>query len=292
MEKISILIPVYNGEKTIEKCLNSVLNQTYKNIQIIVIDDGSCDRTRDILKKYDNVKVFYNKKNMGTGYTKEKLIKKCKTKYFMFVDSDDILEENAVLLLYNKAVMENADIVMGRIIDGFDKEYIYNDDNKYDLIFDNIDDYVFLQNKLFRKKIFQNIKFPNVSFAEDEYVIHKIINNAHKIVIIPNKTYNYTKNQNGLHTKYRDYYINSIEAFTDRYLLLKDTKYKKKAYQMLKNIIIYYYKVFYRGKNKVEISKIHKLFRKNLKMRYIRFRDLFFLFFPKLYCLIRNNIGE
>ena len=112
MPKISILIPVYNGEKYIKKCLDSAISQTYKNIDIIVIDDGCTDNTVNIVKQYKNIKIYHNSKNMGIGFSRNLAIQKCETDLFIFLDSDDTLEKNCIELLYNKMISTNADIVM------------------------------------------------------------------------------------------------------------------------------------------------------------------------------------
>lgn len=96
---VSIIIPVYNSEKYIGRCLDSVLNQTYKNIDIIVINDGSTDNSQEIIddyqKKYSNI-IAIEQKNMGVSKTRNKAIKMAKTKYIMFIDNDDFIDKEYV----------------------------------------------------------------------------------------------------------------------------------------------------------------------------------------------------
>lgn len=106
-EKVSIIIPVYNGEKYIESCISSILGQTYKNIELVIINDGSTDNTKNILNKYktDNrIKIFSND-NHGVSFSRNYGIKKSTGEYLMFVDCDDILVENAISELIN--IMQN-----------------------------------------------------------------------------------------------------------------------------------------------------------------------------------------
>lgn len=96
---VSIIIPVYNSEKYIGRCLDSVLNQTYKNIDIIVINDGSTDHSQEIIddykKKYSNI-IAIEQENMGVSKTRNKAIKMAKTKYIMFIDNDDFIDKEYV----------------------------------------------------------------------------------------------------------------------------------------------------------------------------------------------------
>ena len=192
MEKISVIIPVYNREKFIKKCLDSVISQTYTNIEIMVIDDGCTDNTINIVKQYKNVKLYHNPKNLGLGYSRNRAIKECNANLFLFLDSDDTLEKNCIELLYNKMISTNADIVMGSYDEDLKEEIILDNTNKFDPLLDySIHFFVTACNKLYKKELFNNFEYPKIPFAEDEAAIHLILNNTNKMVIIPNKTYNY-----------------------------------------------------------------------------------------------------
>ncbi len=113
MADISIIIPSYNAEKYINKCLDSVINQTKKELEIIVVNDGSTDHTEKIIKEYkDNRIKYYKNSNQGIGKTRNFGILKSTGKYIMFLDSDDYLEKNACELLYEKAEKDKLDIVI------------------------------------------------------------------------------------------------------------------------------------------------------------------------------------
>ena len=97
--KISIIIPIYNGEKFIKKCLNSILNQTYKNWEVIIVNDGSTDNTELILKEYcekDSRILSFNKKNSGVSDSRNIGIEKAVGDYITFVDCDDWIEEDTL----------------------------------------------------------------------------------------------------------------------------------------------------------------------------------------------------
>ena len=110
---ISIIVPVYNAEKYISKCLSSLINQTKKEIEIIIINDGSIDNSEKIIKEYKDKRIKYIKNtNQGIGTTRNQGIKEATGKYLMFIDSDDYIENNACELLYNKAEKDNLDMVV------------------------------------------------------------------------------------------------------------------------------------------------------------------------------------
>ena len=112
MTKLSIIVPVYNTSKYLEKCLDSLTNQSLKDIEIIVINDGSTDNSKDIINKYLGKIVFIDKKNEGIGKTRNLGIKKAKGKYVMFIDSDDYITPFCAERMYERAVQDNLDIVI------------------------------------------------------------------------------------------------------------------------------------------------------------------------------------
>lgn len=115
MERIDILIATYNGEKYLKEQLESILNQTYKNIRIVIVDDKSTDSTTSIIHEYmkkDNRIVFFeNEINIGSNKTFEYLLTKVESDYFMFSDQDDYWKKDKVELSYNKLINDNADLV-------------------------------------------------------------------------------------------------------------------------------------------------------------------------------------
>jgi glycosyltransferase involved in cell wall biosynthesis len=117
--KISVIIPCYNVENYLAECLDSVLNQTFKDYEIICVEDCSSDKTTDILKKYakkhKNLHVFYNETNQGMAISRNIGINKANGKYILFIDSDDSVSKNCIDVLYKKIIKDNCDIVMGAV---------------------------------------------------------------------------------------------------------------------------------------------------------------------------------
>ena len=113
MKDISIIVPIYNAERYINKCLNSIVKQTKKELEIILINDGSTDNTEKIIKTYKDKRIKYFKNdNHGIGYSRNFGIEKATSKYIMFLDSDDYLKINACEELFKKAEKDNLDIVI------------------------------------------------------------------------------------------------------------------------------------------------------------------------------------
>lgn len=113
---ISIIIPAYNAASYIEDCINSVISQTKKELEIIIINDGSTDNTLKIVKKYKDKRIkLFTTKNNGIGKTRNMGLKKAQGKYIFFLDSDDYIAKDAMENLYKKAIDEKADIVVGNM---------------------------------------------------------------------------------------------------------------------------------------------------------------------------------
>lgn len=113
MTDISIIVPAYNAEKYIEKCLKSLINQTKEELEFIIVNDGSTDSTEDLVKKYKDKRIRYFKnKNQGIGKTRNFGIDQAKGEYILFLDSDDYIEKTCCEEMYNKAKNEDLDIVI------------------------------------------------------------------------------------------------------------------------------------------------------------------------------------
>ena len=112
MQKITIIVPVYNCEKTIEKCIDSILKQTYKNFELIVINDGSVDKTLEILQRYNDSRIkIINQLNKGTGFARNIGLKNATGEYICFIDGDDYIKPNFLYCSYELIRKHNANIV-------------------------------------------------------------------------------------------------------------------------------------------------------------------------------------
>ena len=113
MAKVSLVVPIYNSSKYLNKCIDSLVNQTLKDIEIILINDGSTDKSEKIIKEYNDKRIKYiSKKNEGIGKTRNRGIKEATGEYIAFVDSDDYLNEHFCEYMYKKAHADKCDLVI------------------------------------------------------------------------------------------------------------------------------------------------------------------------------------
>lgn len=258
---ISIIIPCYNAEKTIKRCLESVISQTYKNIEIVIINDGSIDKTDSIIKKYinDNRIKYYNRSNHGIGKTRNFGIKEATGEYITFLDSDDYLPNDAIDNLYKLAQKNKLDLVVSDYyVDNKNiksekiKSFpITNVKNNPNLIFDiNLAPW----NKLYKKELIENIKFEeNLKYEDAPFVIESIIK-AKRIGKLDKETYYYVVNPNS-ETTIRDERIFDIFKILDIIgRLVENKKELTEVYKTLCIRIICNYNIQQRYQKKIKTA--------------------------------------
>lgn len=225
---ISVIVPVYNVQAYLTNCINSILNQSYKNIEIILVDDGSTDESSSIcdsyVKKDNRIKVIH-KENGGLSDARNIGIKSAKGKYITFVDSDDYLDENYVKALYILITKNNSDIACSgmkrtdslndKIVNKNEKINIYNSIHaiKEILYQRNIDNSA--PSKLFKKNLFENILFPVGYAFEDLDTMYKLFLQANKIVSTTNNYYLYYQRQGSILHTVKDKTINDLLTIID-----------------------------------------------------------------------------
>ena len=198
-EKITVVVPCYNVENYLERCVESLLKQVYKDIEIVLVDDCSTDSTRDIIKKYvkkhDNIRAIYNKQNRRQGYCRNVAIKTATTKYIAFIDSDDWAEPNFLQDLYDALASGDADLSVCDIYIKHDnpaadvRVRMYDPEpNRYGLI--NTGFAASSSNKLFKTELFKKHMYPGDIINEDIPVILDILYN-YRAVYTDKTYYNY-----------------------------------------------------------------------------------------------------
>lgn len=202
--KISIIVPIYNTEKYLERCLQSLINQEYKNIEIILVNDGSNDNSLNICNEYKNKDeriIVIDKEHTGVADTRNIGISKATGNYIGFVDSDDYIDKDMFKKLINGAEKYKCEISMCDLIETSSindeiKEYKLDfiQMNKKQaleqLLYDrNIGNYMTV--KLFKKELFNGIKFPVGTLYEDISTAYKLFDKANNIIYIPIPMYHY-----------------------------------------------------------------------------------------------------
>lgn len=215
--KVTVIVPVYNVEKYLRKCLDSLINQTYKNLEIIVVDDGSTDNSVKICDEFankDNRITVIRQKNGGISIARNVGLDKMTGSYVIFVDSDDYLEINAVEKFLKISITEGADIVCSETIIIFKDRIVHNsnkENEKYStelikekILLDKLGNHVIT--KFYKAELWKNIRFPEKLVYEDFYIMPSVCVNAKKIVYKCEPLYYYNRiNPTSLSSLWNDF---------------------------------------------------------------------------------------
>ena len=310
---ISVVIPVYNVEKHLRKCLDSIVNQTYKNLEIILINDGSKDNSDEICREFaekDDRIVYVSRENRGVSATRNEGIDLSHGDYFSFIDSDDHLELDTYEYLLNLISKHNVDAVnYEHFITYADKEVPHCIAEKNYGLFDRkeaqkqlVYNVAFAWNKLFSKKIIENLKFDETILrGEDSLFARFAFSNADKVWFDSRPLYHYVQSENSaVRGNFRPSQLTAVKLF-EAYdeLYTKDfPELMPKHLSNMENLMIMIYcdmkadKKDYKKEQK-EILKIYKKYYKQAlackdlsKKQKIRFQ--IFRFSPRLFYILKN----
>lgn len=242
MPKVSIIIPVYNAEKYLNQCLESLCNQTLTDFEVVCINDGSTDSSLEILQDFaskDSRFIIIDKKNEGQGVARNIAIKQAKGEYLLCLDSDDWLETDALEKAYNKIKIDNTDILFFDVYNYSEKnkkKYLYN----YSGIYKNFKNKPFTPNdagkilfqtnglpfKMYRTKFLQNnnIEYSSHKFIEDAPFYIKSMLCAEKISCLPAPIYNYRVSLKSATYNYKNYFECIPEVYDICFDIIKTFK--------------------------------------------------------------------
>ena len=204
MVKISVIIPIYNTAKYLKECIDSVLNQSFTDIEVICVNDGSTDSSPDVLKTYESndhrIKII-NQENKGLGAARNIAMTEAQGEYIIFLDSDDYMAEEAFVELYDIMESKSLDVLIYKIIN-FDNETYEETRSSYlemnflkKIVADNVFNWKIIKNrlfdmsvtapgKMFRRDLIQNITFPEGLIFEDNLFFMKMIFKAKRIYFL------------------------------------------------------------------------------------------------------------
>lgn len=229
MIKVSVIIPVYNVEQYLERCFDSVLNQTFKDFEVIVVNDGSTDGSQKIIdkysKKYINFKA-YKTKNGGVSRARNFGITKASGNYYCFIDSDDYIDSTMLEKMYNKIDSEKLDVVV------CDYYKVYDDESRkkyFKSVPDFSDDfnknyvisYLMAAIRIFRSEIFDEMKFLEDFIYEDLEILLRICTKYNKVGYVEEGLYFYYQRSGSIMHQ-----INFRESFLDIFKALDVNKEK------------------------------------------------------------------
>lgn len=249
--KFSIIIPMYNIQECIQKCIESILKQDYKNYEIIVVSDGSTDNSCRIVESIKNEKIkLIKKENGGLSSARNEGLKYITGDYIWFIDGDDYIEENSLRKIYNNVVNSLPDVVCF---------YHYRDCNNKKVV--NIDkinwnkqEYPLINTsawgKVYKKEFYlkNNFKFPNGKIYEDLALIPFIMVRAEKVNLIKEPLYNYVYRKGSImnsNNKFKSNRDDKFDVIDILYKYFRDdnifSKYKEELeYLAIKHLLITY----------------------------------------------------
>ena len=253
---ISVIIPIFNMEKYLSKCLDSILNQTYTNLEILLVNDGSTDNSPAICKKYadkdSRIKII-NKENGGSSSARNKGLDCSTGAYIMFMDSDDYVHPDFVQKCYTAAIRDDADLVVCNYVcvneKGETTEYSHRLDNQKEQVIGEKEYweeyyasnqngyYIVPWNRLVKKEIYENLRYIGTIY-EDERICHEIIARCKRISCLEDRLYYYLQREGSIvHQKCTEKDFNIIDAMLARSIHFKDAGFQNLADQAFALIV-------------------------------------------------------
>jgi glycosyltransferase involved in cell wall biosynthesis len=287
-QTISILIPVYNSGKYVGKCLESLIKQTYNNIEIITLNDGSTDNSLEILNKYakkdSRIKVFSKDNEKNISKTRNYLLSLNHNNYFIFVDSDDIVKKNYVKILYENLINNDADLsICGSRLQLFYQPILRNFATKK-LIYNNysnaIEDMILgknlhfmLWNRIYKTNLAKDLKFDeNVLFGEDLIFNVLYTKKCKKIVFTNIPLYHYLMRKNSeMHKKFSYKNITFTQGLQN--LIAKEDDYKIKNSLKFWLFLTCCYYIHILNKNKTKNNELIKIYITLAKQNKVEIND-------------------
>ena len=244
---VSLIVPVFNVESYLTQCLESIRDQDYQNLEILIIDDGSTDKSGDICDRYallDTRAIVFHTENHGLAMARNIGLDKAKGDYITFLDSDDWMEPNAVSKLVECAQEYDSDIVVGGVYrEWINKTEIANMPDKI-TVYDGeealseliCEGYLrqFVWNKIYRASCFSKLRFPEGRLHEDMYVTYHVLYEAKRVVFITDVLFHYRMRKSGIcNSKSLQRLIDFWQAWSEMYefLRLKGKPYRTKCLQ-------------------------------------------------------------
>ena len=325
MEFVTVIVPVYNAEKYIERCIDSLMKQTYTCFEILFVNDGSTDCSKRIIEKYikrieneGEIKTrIIDKDNKGAPYARNVGIDNAQGDYICFVDADDYVHPKYIEILLETCLTNKCEMALSGHVDFYEKGIPKTDEYEINRMNIRIETPIEVLNdiytelsvntivpwgKMYKKELFEGIRYPVGHICEDEATTHRIIYNAKRIVRIDAILYYYfVGSESVMRGEYTLKQLDVIWEIEQRMQFYKENGleelYYKDAYKYLCKILIHYNKV----------NRMQERHRDVIRQLRIKYKGMleeckdcgwsikrvlamkFFSFFPKMYVFVRRN---
>lgn len=273
--KVSVIIPVYNKEKYLKQCLDTVVNQTLKDIEIVIVNDGSTDKSDEIIKqysqKYDNIKVI-EQENKGVIEARIIGYQNATGEYIGWVDADDFIDINMYKELYESTIGGKYDIAICNY------KFFPNSTNKKNVWYSDFKgkiDYNFLRkstlqwNKIVKRDLLEEVNIVNLFRTMGEGSYTMVILSTNKIVTINKKLYNYRIGHESLSTNYNncEWYEKNVIKAKNRLEIIKDSKFAQEWSEYFEYSVFYSILIMLIVAINCNDKKLYKKYQKEIKQQ-------------------------
>lgn len=314
MAKIAVIVPVYNVENHIRNCIESILNQSFDDFKLILINDGSTDKSYDICEEYEvsdrRIKLI-DQENMGLSMARNNGLEISTEKYVTFLDSDDYIHKDMLKVLLENLIETSADISVcdhQKVYEGLRPEYeekeneirvLSNIEAVEKIVRDNDENMIVAWGKIYKRELFEGVRYPRGKYHEDEFVTYKLFYKAKDIVKTSAKLHYYTQRDESITgDKYSLKRLEKLEGLREAIDFFKEKNEGDLAleatYRYLFNIQIAYYRIKFELKSEKQVRKelkndyniSYKDLKKDMKELTLKKRIIlrFFYYLPNIYC--------
>ncbi|NHC43061.1 glycosyltransferase family 2 protein [Bacillus sp. MM2020_1] len=289
--KISVIVPIYKVEKYINRCVDSIINQSYTNLEIILVDDGSPDRCGEIIDNYakadKRIKVIH-KNNGGLSDARNKGMQNTSGDFLLFVDSDDWLENQMIAELVQHQVKFQADVVQVAFFYTYEDYLLF--DNRYyqrgdaPVVLDNkalmkelvINERVknFAWGKLYKTEIIKDLPFKKGVLFEDVFWAHQVMQKVKTYVIIHQPLYYYIQRSDSIVSNYTPKNLDIIKGLMERQCFIEEyyQHLSNESYKVLTKTILIHYNLLLLNRYKDQDGKYKKELQQLIKKNYIKLK--------------------
>lgn len=293
---VSLIIPVFNVEEYLEECLESIINQSFSDYEVILVDDGSTDKSKSIIntyeKRFNNIKIL-SQNNKGVSEARNLALKHAAGEYVLYVDSDDFLKSNMLDVMVNKAEKSKADIIICNYT------FYYGDDNENNRVFNynTLEDKLYssnavidmmlnfkiqgqLWNKLFKISLLleNNFEFESGRYIQDIFPVFKVINKSKKIGFVNEALYYYRQRETSTvykrNSKLVEDYYHAMNSIIE-YIIENNLQVNSNSFKMFRASVLSYFIHHYTN---ADFNNIYKEFKKSKYISLdIKIKDFIFL---------------